>query len=77
MNTREGVRRMQRAGQWLMMIPLTALLLSMGIAAVVDLLHRHLSNPLGLILPFIPLFLPGALLCLAGLIVEGFSKEGH
>jgi hypothetical protein len=77
MNTREGARRMQRAGQWLVMIPLTTLLLLTGFTVVLNLLHPNASNPLGFILPFIPLLLPGGLLWLAGWIVEGFSKEGH
>ncbi len=78
MNVQEGARRMKRAGQWLIMVPLTAVLVLWGIGLVVAVL-RHGSTPLGggaiiFLLAFIYLAIPGGALWLAGWIVEGFSK---
>jgi hypothetical protein len=77
MNIHEGARRMCRAGQWMILIPLTVLLLLMLVLGILDLLHPGRGGSLGLIRVFLPLMIPGALLWLAGWIVEGFAKEEH
>ena len=66
---------MCRAGQWMILIPLTVLLLLMLIFGILDLLHRGSGGSLSLITVFLPFMIPGALLWLAGWIVEGFAKE--
>jgi len=81
MNVAEGARRMQYAGRWMVFIPLTASILFLGLTAVLVYLPagEHLHG--FALLEFIPLFLPiaavGALLWLAGWIVEGFAKDSN
>jgi hypothetical protein len=76
MNIHEGASRMKRAGRWMMLVPLTALVLLICVAGVWELFRHDIRSPLGLILPSIPLVIPGALLWLAGWIVEVFAQEG-
>ena len=74
MNVEEGSRRMRRAGKWIVIIPLilAALFCLLGIFA-----HALNRNPgiIGLALPLIPIVFFGAVLWLAGWIVEGFAKN--
>jgi len=79
MDVQEGARRMKRAGQWLIMVPLTAVLILLAIGLVVSVL-RHDSGSLGrgpivFLFAFIYLAIPGGVLWLAGWIVEGFAKK--
>ena len=75
MNIHEGVRRMRRAGQWMIVISLAELTLLMFAGA----LGAHVDPSLGgsFRLFFFISVIPGAFLWLAGWIVEGFAKEGH
>jgi hypothetical protein len=77
MNVSEGVRRMQSAGRWMIMVPLTALLVSIAVGLAAALLHAG-SSPLSIfmMLPLLaPLAVLGGVLWLAGWILEGFTKE--
>jgi hypothetical protein len=71
MNVAEGAKRMRRAGQWMILIPLIALALLWGLAmsGAPPMLELAQMN-----LPLSVLSL-GAALWLAGWIVEGFAKE--
>lgn len=75
MNVREGAARMQRAGKWLVLIPLAILVLLISAAEVEKLFRHDLRSPFGLIPLFIPFCIPGILLWLAGWIVAGFGKD--
>jgi hypothetical protein len=75
MNVAEGARRMRRAGQWLVIVPLAVLALLICVAAVWALIRPDLRSPFGLVPIFIPLVIPGGVLWLAGWIVEGFAKD--
>jgi hypothetical protein len=68
---------MQRAAQWMIFIPLTVLLLSMFAVEILNRLYAGHGRLLDVISVFLPLMIPGALLWLAGWIVEGFAKETH
>ena len=78
-NIHEGARRMQRAGQWMIFIPLSIILVLWGIKLGYALFYR--GSPVGLyggldfILVLFYLTAPGAVLWLAGWIVEGFAKK--
>jgi hypothetical protein len=79
MNVSKGVRRMQTAGRWMIMVPLTALLVAMAVWLAKALLRADVvSSPLP-ILMFVPLLAPlaviGGVLWLAGWILEGFMKD--
>lgn len=77
MNIQEGARRMQKAGRWLIALPLGLLLILFIVWAVEVLFVRNdLRNPLGMTLFCIPFLVPGTALWLAGWIVDGFAKEG-
>jgi hypothetical protein len=76
MNVHEGARRMQRAGKWLVMIPLSVLSLIWAIAFIETLLkhgYPPYHAPLIFLILFIYLAIPGGALWLAGWIVEGFA----
>jgi hypothetical protein len=78
MNIHEGARRMKRAGQWMIMIPLTVVLIiwAVALAASVALHREELYHPaLLFIIAFVYLAIPGGVLWLAGWIVEGFAKD--
>lgn len=75
MNVHEGAARMQRAGKWMVLVPVSLLALLICAAEVWSLFRTDLRSPFGLIPIFIPLFIPGILLWLAGWIVEGFGKD--
>ena len=76
MNIQGGATRMRRAGQWMIVIPLTVLLLLALVLEILHLLHPGGdSNLLALITVFLPFMIPGALLWLTGWIVAGFAKE--
>ena len=79
MNVPEGARRMKRAGQWMIFIPLAAGLVSWGIGLIGFALHREFST-LGsggfvFLFLFAYLAIPGGALWIAGWIVEGFAKK--
>lgn len=77
MNVLEGSRRMRQAGRWMVFVPLTALVILIGAVEVMALFRGNLRTPLGLIPISLPLLAPGALLWVAGWIVEGFAKESR
>lgn len=80
MNIHEGSRRMQRAGQWLIAIPVSVVLLCVMAASVVALAQGRLSDigfRLSAISFCIPLVIPGLALWIAGWIVEGFAKGAN
>jgi hypothetical protein len=75
MNVYEGAKRMRRAGQWMIVISLAELTL----LAFAGLYGAHFDPGLGgpLLLFFFVFVTSGALLWLAGWIVEGFAKSAH
>ena len=79
MNVAEGARRMQFAGRWMVSIALIGSILFVGLTLVLAYLPSSQSFHGIAMLEFIPLFLPiagtGAILWLAGWIVEGFAKK--
>ncbi|MGH9598821.1 MAG: hypothetical protein ACRD27_03085 [Terracidiphilus sp.] len=77
MNIHEGARRMRRAGRWMMIVPLAVFVLLICVGAASILFRRALLNPLVLIPLFVLLEVPGALLWIAGWILEGFAKDAH
>jgi hypothetical protein len=78
MNTQEGARRMKRAGQWMIIIPLTVVLL-LWAAGLVASPVLHYDGPFHAAVLFIVVFvylaIPGGALWLAAWIVEGFAKN--
>jgi hypothetical protein len=79
MNVAEGARRMQYAGRWMVFIALIGSVLFAGLTLVLAYLPGgQYVHGFG-VLEFIPLFFPiatmGAILWLAGWIVEGFAKK--
>ena len=78
MNVTEGARRMQRAGKWMTIIPLSFLLLLASWFAVQELFHLNVveGHVFGL-LDFVVLSIPGMAILHAGWIVEGFAKQDH
>ncbi|MGA9669218.1 MAG: hypothetical protein WBQ94_08420 [Terracidiphilus sp.] len=83
MNVAEGSRRMQYAGRWLFFAPVVAAIVSVGLAMAVAYLPSGANfgsfGVLGVFPLLLPIALMGALLWLAGWILEGFikSKEDH
>lgn len=81
MNIHEGSRRMQRAGQWMMVVPIGLVLLIWVIELAQDLGRGRGLADFGFRFPLIftalPLLVPGAALWIAGWIVEGFNQDGH
>ena len=80
MNIVEGARRMKVAGRWIVFIPLTVILVLMGVVLVVVCLSAAGALPvmeLQFIAPLLILAVPGAFLWLAGWIVEGFDEHHH
>jgi hypothetical protein len=77
MNVQEGARRMQRAGQWLVMIPLTLVTLIWAVMFTVSLVNHSFFGPNQLVFLLILFYLvvPGGALWLAGWIVEGFANK--
>lgn len=77
MNIREGAGRLRRAGRWMILIPLSVGVLVLCCEAVFA--HRHpMAFDFGPVLvDMIVLSIPGALLSLAGWILEGFAKEAE
>jgi cadmium resistance protein CadD (predicted permease) len=79
MNVAEGARRMQFAGRWMVFFALIAA----GLFLIMTLIVAYLPSGSFIhgiaLLGFIPLSVPiatvGAILWLAGWIVEGFSKK--
>ena len=80
MNIAEGARRMKYAGRWMVLFPLSAFLLFVGVVSVTAFLpgsaFRYINGAQLLVLP-LPIAFIGAGLWLAGWIVEGFAKDGH
>ena len=79
MNAAEGARRMQFAGRWLVFFALIFSALFLVVTLILAYLPTdrlvHGIAVLGFIPLCIPIALVGAILGLAGWIVEGFSKE--
>jgi hypothetical protein len=79
MNIHEGARRMKLAGQWIILVPLTLMLIIDGIELMLAVIYRSTANMSAGFVFMIPYFLviatPGATLWLAGWIVEGFAKN--
>lgn len=79
MNALEGARRMQLAGRWIVWIALSVTVLLWGAIMLFSYLRAPLLLPrLGFLEPlfvFFYLACPGAILWLAGWIVEGFAKN--
>ena len=82
MNIEEGVRRMKRAGQCLIVIPATVILLLLTVGEVASFVVARGGRPMDLMLFSIPLLPPcfflwiaGWLLWIAGWIVEGFGEN--
>jgi hypothetical protein len=79
MNVIEGTKRMQRAGRWMVIIALGLCVLMLCWTAISFLLpsyvHGYGVSDLILLLFFVAV--PGAVLWLAGWILEGFAKEAH
>ena len=79
MNIREGARRMRRVGQWMILIPLSIILVVWGTALANALITRSAEGmTLGvrLLFPAILAAIPGAALWVAAWILEGFGKGG-
>jgi hypothetical protein len=80
MNVAEGARRMKHAGLWMVLFPLSALLLFVGVLIVAAFLPgpviRYVQVAQLLVFP-LPIAFMGAILWLAGWIVEGFAKDTH
>lgn len=66
---------MQRAGKWMVLVPVALLVLLISAAEIQSSFRHDLRSPFGLIPMIIPLLIPGILLWLAGWIVEGFGKN--
>jgi hypothetical protein len=82
MNIHEGARRMTRAGQWMVFLPPTTVILLcvvgwMSYKSLQGLGGLGVLAAPGLVLtPFcVPLMIIGGSLCLAAWITEGFAKE--
>jgi hypothetical protein len=79
MNVAEGARRMQFAGRWMVSIALVGSILFVVLTLAFAYLPASQSVHGIALLEFIPLFVPiagtGAILWLAGWIVEGFAKK--
>ena len=58
MNIEEGVRRMKRAGQWLIVIPATVILLLLTVGEVASFVVARGGRPMDLMLFSIPLLPP-------------------
>jgi hypothetical protein len=80
MNAIEGARRMRVAGRWAILIPFGGFALFLCLALVSSLLRIGVWDGREL-LHLIPLLLlaagPGAVLWLAGWILEGFVRDTH
>jgi hypothetical protein len=79
MNIREGARRMRYVGQWMILIPLSILLVVWGTVLANALITRSANGmTLGvqLLIPGVLSAVPGAALWAAAWILEGFGKGG-
>jgi len=77
MNIREGARRMRHVGQWMILIPLSIILVIWATAlanAVITRSAYGLTLGVRLLIPAILSAIPGAALWAAAWIVEGFGK---
>ena len=78
MNVHEGARRMQRAGRWMVLIPVSALLLLVLVTVGIATFHSGTIFPWGILIPAcIPLVMLGAILWIAGWIVDGFARDAQ
>jgi high-affinity K+ transport system ATPase subunit B len=81
MNVVEGARRMKSAGRWMLFVPLTLLVLLVGVVLIVAYLPIHENLPsiglLDLVFLLIPIASIGAFLWLAGWILEGYAQGTH
>jgi hypothetical protein len=68
MNVSEGTRRMRRAGQWILLLAMTALILWYAVAVILKSGLPGYGN-------LAQMALVGAALWLAAWIVEGFSQN--
>jgi hypothetical protein len=79
MSVHEGARRMMRARQWMSIIPLTMIILFWGIALVLSFTRSNSGimgiGGIGIMVLSIYFAIPGAILWIAGWIVEGFAKD--
>ncbi len=75
MNVHEGARRMKRAGKWLVMMPVAAILILSIIVEIGALFAPGKGDPAILFPLCLPLLVPGILLWIAGWIVEGFAQK--
>jgi len=67
---------MRLAGRWLMLVPLVAfVVLNMALAVGSFFVRNYLHPSFGLIVFCIPFIFLGAVLWLAGWIVDGFAEE--
>jgi hypothetical protein len=75
MNIHEAARRMRKAGRWMILIPVGLALLLVGREVVYGFYHLGNGGLYPGIFGLVPLTVPGALLWLAGWIVEGFAED--
>ena len=67
---------MRRAGRWMILLPLTAMAL-LSLAAFIAYAFHQSYAMLGLAPLFLMIMIPGAILWLAGWILDGFAKDTH
>jgi hypothetical protein len=82
MNVIEGAGRMQRAGRWMVLISMSVFVLFVCLSEVfVYLRIGEYLNGFGMFHLLLSLLfliaVPGAVLWLAGWILEGFAKDTH